>query len=90
MLVEPPRRLGARNLMVIGQMALSLALLAAGGTFAPTALQAASKTPGYDYDALLVASLDTTLARFDDGGVARRMRASSSASARRPAWSASA
>lgn len=85
MLVEPPLRLGARNLMVIGQMALSLALLAAGGTFAPTALQAASKTPGYDYDALLVASLDTTLARFDDGrrraayaGILERLRSTAS------------
>jgi len=61
-----PRRFGARNLMVVGQVALSLALLTAGGIFARTALDAASSTPGYTYDRLLLASLDTTLGRFDD------------------------
>jgi predicted permease len=61
------RRFSARNVMAIGQVALSLALLTAGGIFARTAQQAASTTPGYDYDRLLLASVDTTLARLDDG-----------------------
>jgi predicted permease len=60
------RRFGARNLMVIGQMALSLALLTAGGIFARTAIGAASIDPGYRYDRLLLASVDPSLASFDE------------------------
>jgi predicted permease len=60
------RRFGARNLMVVGQVALSLGLLTAGGIFARTVAAAASNTPGYAYDRLLVASLDTTLAGLDE------------------------
>jgi predicted permease len=79
---ETSRRFGARNLMVIGQVALSLALLTAGGIFARTALGAAATRPGYQYDGLLLASVDTTLARFDDArrraayaGIMERLRA---------------
>ena len=39
------RRFGARNLMVIGQVALSLAMLTAGGIFARTALTASRRQP---------------------------------------------
>jgi predicted permease len=60
------RRFGARNLMVIGQVALSLALLTAGGIFARAALNATGTNPGYSYDRLLLASLDPSLASFDE------------------------
>ena len=60
------RRFGARNLMVIGQVALSLAMLTAGGIFARTAITAASGDPGYSYDRLLLASVDAGLGGFDE------------------------
>ena len=60
------RRWGARNLMVIGQVALSLALLTAGGIFARAALGAAASDPGYRYDRLLLASLDPSLAAMNE------------------------
>jgi predicted permease len=59
------RRFGARNLMVIGQVALSLALLTAGGIFARTAINASATNPGYSYDRLLLATVDASLAGFD-------------------------
>jgi predicted permease len=62
----PGRRFGARNLMVVGQIALSLALLTAGGIFARSALGAAGTDPGYRYDRLLLASVDPSLASFDE------------------------
>ncbi len=60
------RRFGARNLMVIGQVALSLGLLTAGGIFARTAITASGGNPGYSYDRLLLASLDNSLGGFDE------------------------
>ncbi|HSL23079.1 MAG TPA: ADOP family duplicated permease [Vicinamibacterales bacterium] len=60
------RRFGARNLMVIGQVALSLALLVAGGIFARAAVSAAAGNPGYPYERLLLATLDPSLAGIDD------------------------
>jgi predicted permease len=60
------RRFGARNLMVIGQVALSLALLTAGGIFARAALNAGASDPGYRYDRLLLASLDPSLAAMQE------------------------
>jgi putative ABC transport system permease protein len=60
------RRFGARNLMVIGQVALSLAMLTAGGIFVRTALAASSRDPGYSYDRLLLGSIDGSLAGFDE------------------------
>ena len=60
------RRFGARNMIVIGQVALSLAMLTAGGIFARTALTAAAGDPGYSYDRLLLASVDAGLGGFDE------------------------
>jgi predicted permease len=60
------RRFGARNLMVIGQVALSLALLTGGGLFVRPAFKAADGNPGYSYDRLLVASVNTTLAGLNE------------------------
>jgi predicted permease len=59
-------RFGARSLMVIGQLALSLALLTAGGIFARTALSAAAENPGYSYERLLIASLEGNLGGFNE------------------------
>jgi predicted permease len=60
-----PRWFATRNLLVVGQIALSLGLITAGGIFTRTAVDSAARTPGFSYDDLLVASLDTTLAGLD-------------------------
>jgi predicted permease len=60
------RRFGARNLMVVGQVALSLALLTAGGIFARAALVASKGDPGFRYDRISLASLDVSLAAIDE------------------------
>jgi predicted permease len=59
------RWFGTRNLLVVGQVALSLALLTAGGIFTRTAIDSAGRTPGFAYDRLIIATLDTTLAGMD-------------------------
>jgi predicted permease len=58
------RRFSTRNLMVIGQVALSLALLTAGGIFTRTAVTASHGDPGYSYDRLLLATINGNLAGF--------------------------
>ena len=62
------RWFSARNVMVVAQVSLSLALLTAGGIFARTSLKAAEGDPGYAYDGLVVASLDGSLAGYDEVG----------------------
>jgi predicted permease len=65
------RRFTAKNTMVIAQVALSLALLTAGGVFTRTTVAAAAGRPGYEYDGLLLARIDTKLAGLDtDNGTA--------------------
>ena len=61
------RRFGARNLMVIGQVALSLAMLTAAGIFARTAIGASQGDPGHSYTNLMLTSVDAALAGFDEG-----------------------
>ena len=60
------RRLSARNVMVVGQIALSLMLLSAGGLFARGALKAAAANPGFSYDRQLLVSTDPTLVQYDE------------------------
>ncbi len=60
------RRLPARNLLVVGQIALSLALLCTGGLFARAALVAATADPGFRYDRLILASIDPAMAGYDE------------------------
>ena len=60
------RRFGARNLLVIGQVALSLAMLTAAGIFARTAVSASLANPGHSYDGLMLTSIDVALAGFDE------------------------
>ncbi len=63
------RLFGARNLLVVAQIALSLALLTAGGLFARSTIAARSSNPGYGYDRLLLASLDPALLGYDEARV---------------------
>jgi predicted permease len=73
---SPARRwFAARNLMVVGQVALSLALLVAAGIFAREALAAASSDPGYRYGQLALASLDPSLAGATDAQGREKYRA---------------
>jgi predicted permease len=59
-------RIGAGNALVVGQIALALVLLTAGGIFARTAVEASVGDPGYRYDRLLLASVDTRLGAYDE------------------------
>jgi len=59
------RRLSARNLLVVGQIALSLMLLSAGGLFARGALKAASANPGFSYDRELLVGIDPSMVQYD-------------------------
>jgi predicted permease len=58
-------RFSGRNAMVVGQIALSLTLLCAGGLFARGALKAAAADPGFRYDQVLLASIDPAMAGYD-------------------------
>jgi predicted permease len=60
------RRFSARNLMVVGQIALSLMLLSAGGFFARGALKAAGADPGFRYAQELVVQTDPTLVQYKE------------------------
>jgi len=59
------RRFTARNVLVVGQIALSLALLCIGGLFARGALAAAAADPGFRYERLLLVNLDPSMAGYD-------------------------
>ena len=56
----------ARNALVVGQLALSLALLTAGGLFAHATMIAGRADPGFSYDGALLVSVDGNLADFDE------------------------
>ena len=62
------------NALVIGQVALSILLLASGGLFLMSALSAATADPGFRLDGGLVVEVDPSLAGYDDvrGGQAHR------------------
>lgn len=68
--VEDGRRLsggvrGGKGL-VIGQVALSILLLACGGLFLMSALSAATADPGVRFDEGLIAEIDPSLAGYDE------------------------
>lgn len=56
----------ARNLLVVAQVSLSLALLTAGGLFVRGALKAADADPGFSMTDGLVVGLDPSLAGHDE------------------------
>jgi predicted permease len=60
------RRVSARNVLVVGQIALSLALLTTAGLFMRGAVRAGAADPGFPLDGGLVASVDPALARYDE------------------------
>lgn len=60
-----------KGLLLIAQIALSLAMLTAGGLFVRSAIEAADATPSFDLDATLLVELDPSLA----GNDATRVRA---------------
>ena len=60
------RRFSARNVMVVGQIALSLMLLSAGGLFARGALKAAAANPGFSYEQQLLVATDPTLVQYNE------------------------
>jgi predicted permease len=60
------RRFSARNVMVVGQIALSLMLLAAGGLFGRGALKAASANPGFSYSQQLLLTIDPSLVQYNE------------------------
>jgi predicted permease len=55
-------RLPTRDLLVMGQLALSLVTLTAAGLFVRAALESAAADPGYSLDRGLVANVDPSLA----------------------------
>ena len=63
---RPGRRFGARGWLVVAQIAISLVLLVAGGLFARVAMKAGVGDPGFRYDGLLLASVDPSLAAYDE------------------------
>jgi len=66
--IEAGRRrlLCARNLLVVGQLALSLALLTAGGLFIRGAFEAAGLDPGFSLDQSLLIEMDAGLVGYDE------------------------
>jgi predicted permease len=72
----PDRRLSARNILVVGQIALSLMLLSAGGLFARGALKAAAANPGFSYDRELLVEIDPSMAQYDSARGRETVRAS--------------
>jgi predicted permease len=65
------RWFAARNLLVVGQLALSLALLAAGGLFLRGALEAAGVDPGFRMDRSLLVELDAGLIGYGESQALR-------------------
>jgi len=55
-----------RSLLVVGQLALSLALLTAAGLFAHGAVKAARANPGFSLDKDILAEVDASLAGYDE------------------------
>ena len=66
---EPRRRRGLpapRDLLIVGQVALSLALLTAGGLFLRGAVAASSADPGFAFERGLLLETDPSLAGYDE------------------------
>jgi len=70
-----------RNLLVMGQLSLSLMMLVASGLFVRSAIHAANVAPGFVLDNGLIAELDPSLAGYDEtagrqiyGALLSRMR----------------
>ena len=60
------RRVGVGSLLAVGQLAVSLALVAAGGLFVRGALHAAAADVGFSLDRQLVVAVDPSVAGYDE------------------------
>ena len=60
------RYISLRHVLVVGQIACSLALLAAAGLFVAGAGRASKAEPGFSLDGSLVVSVDPAMARLDE------------------------
>lgn len=60
------RWISARNVLVVAQLALSLALLSAGGLFARSAFKAADANPGFSYEGGIFATIDVSVAQYGE------------------------
>jgi predicted permease len=59
------RALTARDLLVTGQLALTLVMLTAAGLFVRGALEAARSDPGFSLDRGIIVNVDTSLGGYD-------------------------
>jgi predicted permease len=59
-------RFGLRNALVVGQVALSLALLTAAGLFMHAAVKAAAADPGFGVEGLLLVNVDPGMAGYNE------------------------
>ena len=72
---ERPRgRLGARELLAVGQMAFALALLVAAALFSRSAMNIARANPGFEFGSNFYVSLDSTLAGYSEPRVRQLIR----------------
>jgi predicted permease len=69
------RRFGVGSLLVAGQLAVSLALVAAGGLFVRAAINAAVANPGFALDHQLVVNVDASVAGYDETRTRSLLRA---------------
>jgi len=60
------RWFSARNALVVTQIALSLGLLTTAGLFTRGAMKAGQADPGYRFEGQVLASVDTSLAGYDE------------------------
>lgn len=67
--------LAPRNLLVIGQVALSMALVATAGLFVKGAHNASQATPGFSLDQGLIFEIDPSLAGYDEARSRQTVRA---------------
>ena len=61
-----PGAFSARNVLVVAQLALSLALLSAGGLFGRSIIRAGSADPGFSYDGAILATIDPSVAQIGE------------------------
>ena len=60
------RLFSRRNLLVMGQLSLSMMMLAAAGLFVRSAVQAANVAPGFSLENGVIAEVDAALAGYDE------------------------
>jgi hypothetical protein len=69
------RRIAGGSLLLVGQLAVSLALVAAGGLFARAAVNATGADAGFPLQRQVVVGLDPSLAGYDENRTGATYRA---------------